>query len=82
MFLAGIGTRTLSLMSKRLIGRALSHNKVSKAARELTDAVEAWRERDLSKEQIKYIVVDGVSFPMRVDGSIERVPVLVAIGIR
>jgi len=82
MFLAGISTRTLSLMSKRLIGRALSHNEVSKAARELTEAVEAWRERDLSQEKIKYIVVDGVNFSMRVDGSIEKVPVLVAIGIR
>ena len=55
---------------------------MSKAARELTDAVEAWRDRDLSQEKIKYIIVDGVSFPMRVDGSIERVPVLVAIGVR
>jgi len=82
MFLSGISTRTLALMSRRLIGRALSHSEVSKAAQQLRDAVEAWRERDLSQEEIKYIIVDGVTFPMRIDGSIERVPVLVAIGIR
>jgi len=60
----------------------LSHSEVSKAAQQLRDAVEAWRQRDLSQEKIKYIVVDGVTFLMRINGSIERVPVLVAIGIR
>ena len=29
----------------------------------------------------KSIFVDGVMFPMRIDGSIEKVPVLVAIGV-
>lgn len=81
MFLAGISTRTLSLMSERLIGRRISASEVSKASKELTQAVERWRERDLSGESIKYIFVDGVFFPMRIDGSIERVSVLVAIGV-
>jgi putative transposase len=81
MFLGGMSTRTLSLISERLIGRRISANEVSKASKELTEAVERWRERDLSAESIKYIFVDGVFFPMRIDGSIERVPVLVAIGV-
>lgn len=81
MFLAGISTRTLSMMSRRLIGRRISPSEISKASKELTNAVEEWRERDLSGESFKYIIVDGVSFPMRVDGTIERVPVLVAIGV-
>ena len=81
MYLAGISTRTLSMLSKRLIGRALSHEEVSKANRELTDAVEKWRSRDLSGEKIKYIFVDGVIFKMRLEGSVEKVPVLVAIGV-
>jgi len=81
MYLAGISTRTLSMLSKRLIGRTISHEEVSKANRELTDAVEKWRSRDLSKEKIKYIFVDGVIFKMRLEGSIEKVPVLVAIGV-
>jgi len=82
MFLSGISTRTLALMSRRLIGRPLSHSEVSKAAKQLTDAVEAWRERDLSEQKIKYMIIDGVTFSMRVDGSIEKVPVLVVIGVR
>ncbi len=81
MFLGGMSTRTLSLMSERLIGRSISASEVSKASKELTQAVERWRERDLSSESIKYIFVDGVFFPMRIDGTIERVAVLVAIAV-
>lgn len=81
MFLGGMSTRTLSLMSERLIGRSISASEVSKASKELTEAVERWRERDLSGESVKYIFVDGVFFSMRIDGTIEKVPVLVAIGV-
>ena len=81
MFLGGMSTRTLSLMSERLIGRSISATEVSRASKELTQAVERWRERDLSEESFKYIFVDGVFFSMRIDGSIERIPVLLAIGV-
>ncbi|MFZ3122647.1 MAG: transposase [Thermodesulfovibrionales bacterium] len=69
------------MLSRRLIGRQISHEEVSKANRELTEAVEKWRSRDLSREKIKYTFVDGVIFKMRVNGSIENTPVLVAIGV-
>lgn len=81
MFLGGMSTRTLSMMSRRLIGRSISPNEISKASKALAEAVEKWRERDLSQDSFKYIFVDGVTFPMRIDGSVERVPVLVAIGV-
>lgn len=81
MFLSGVSTRTLSMMSERLIGRSISPTEVSNANKELIDAVERWRNRDLSEEPIKYIFLDGVNFDMRVDGSVEKVPVLVAIGV-
>ena len=81
MFLTGISTRTLSMISARLIGRKISPTEVSNANKELIDAVEKWRTRDLSGETIKYIFLDGVNFDMRIDGSIEKVPVLVAIGV-
>lgn len=81
MFLTGVSTRTLSMMSKRLIGRKISPSEVSNANKGLIDAVENWRTRDLSKEPIKYVFLDGVNFDMRIDGSIEKVPVLVAIGV-
>ena len=81
MFLSGVSTRTLSMMSERLIGRRISATKVSNANKELIDAVERWRNRDLSGEPIKYMFLDGVNFDMRIDGSVEKVPVLVAIGV-
>lgn len=82
MYLTGISTRTLELLSKRLIGRKISHEEVSKANRELTEAVEQWRDRELSHEAVKYLFIDGVNFSMRSGRKIERVPVLVAIGVR
>jgi putative transposase len=81
MYLTGISTRTLSMLSKRLIGRGISPEEVSKANKELTGAVEKWRNRDLSQEKIKYIFVDGVIFKMRLKWSVENVPVLAAIGV-
>ena len=81
LYLSGVSTRTLSLLSKRLIGRRISHEEISQANGELTEAVERWRTRDLAAERIKYIYVDGVIFKMRSGRHIERVPVLVAIGV-
>jgi putative transposase len=81
MFLGGVSTRTLSIMSQRLIGRKLSHTEISRASRELADAVERWRSRDLSGEPIQYIFVDGVHFDVRMGDSVENIPVLVAIGV-
>jgi putative transposase len=81
MFLTGISTRSLSMISERLIGRSISPTEVSNANKELIEAVDRWRNRDLSQVPIKYLIVDGVSFDMRIDGSVEKVPVLVAIGV-
>jgi len=81
MFLSGVSTRTLSLISEKLIGRKICATEVSNASKQLAEAVESWRQRDLSVEPIKYMYVDGTLFSMRIDGSIEKVPVLVAIGV-
>jgi len=81
LFLGGASTRTLSILSQRLIGRKLSHTEISSANKELIDAVEGWRNRDLSDEPIKYLFVDGVNFDMRMGDSIENISVLVAIGV-
>lgn len=81
MFLSGVSTRTLSLISEKLIGRKVCASEVSKSSRKLAEAVETWRQRDLSVESIKYMYIDGTLFPMRIDGSIEKVPVLLAIGV-
>lgn len=81
MFLNGVSTRTLSMISTRLIGRKLSPTEVSNANKELIDPVEKSRTRDLSEETIKCISLHGVTLDMRIDGSIQKVPSLVAIGV-
>ncbi len=48
---------------------------------ELNAGVEEWRRRDLSKEPVKYLFIDGIHFHMRMGECIEIVPVLVAIGV-
>ena len=80
MYLTGISTRSLSLLSNKLIGRKLSPQEVSNANKELVPAIEKWRNRDLSAENIKYIYLDGVNFSMRIK-KVQTVPVLVAIGV-
>jgi putative transposase len=69
------------MLSKRLIGIKISPSEVSRVNREMIKAVEDWRTRDLSSLAIKYLFLDGVNFDMRIGRSIEKVPVLVAIGV-
>ena len=81
MFLSGVSTRTLSMISQRLIGHKISAGEVSRCSQELAKAVESWRSRDLSTMKFKYLFCDGVYFEMRVSNSIEKVSVLVVIGV-
>jgi putative transposase len=81
MFLAGISTRSLSMLSNRLIGRSISAAEISSVSSELTESVEKWRRRDLSGEEIKYLFLDGVNFRMRIGREVDLTPVLVAIGV-
>lgn len=81
LFLSGISTRSLSMVSQRLVGRRISPTEISAANVELAAAVEKWRMRDLSRENIKYLFIDGVNFRMRMERKIEIIPVLAAIGV-
>jgi putative transposase len=81
MFLSGMSTRGIQLISKSLLGRTISSSEVSKVNEELLSGIDKWRTRDLSDERIKYIYVDGVYFKMRSNRQIKRVPILVVIGV-
>jgi len=81
MFLMGMSTRSLSMISNHLLGRKISPTEISNTTRELSEAAEKWRARDLSSESITYLFVDGVNFDMRMGRSVERVSVLVVIGV-
>lgn len=81
LFLGGFSTRSVELVSKTLLGTTVSAAEVSKVTAELAVSIEAWRTRDLSGFDVKYLIVDGVNFLMRIGRSIEQVPILVAIGV-
>lgn len=81
MFLGGMSTRTLAMISGKLIGRKISPAEISRSSQELVGAVETWRNRDLSGERFKYLFRDGVFFAMRVKDTVEKVPVLVVVGV-
>ena len=81
LFLCGFSTRSVSLVSKALLGTTISPSQVSSVTGQLADTIEAWRTRDLSDFDVKYMMVDGVQFPMRTADGIERIPMLVAIGV-
>ncbi len=81
MYLSGLSTRGISLISKSLLGRKISSSEVSKVNKELMTGIEAWRLRPLHDFKIKYLFIDGVNFDMRVDHSIEKIPMLVVIGV-
>jgi len=81
LFLSGVSTRTLEMISTRLLGHKISAGEVSRCSKKLVQAIEEWRNRDLSALKFKYLFCDGVYFEMRLARSIEKVSVLVVIGV-
>ena len=76
----GLSTRGLALISKRIFGTKVSHDKISECAAKISESVELWRTRSIT-ENFKYLYLDGTNFSMRIAGSIEKVNVLVVIGV-
>lgn len=62
MFLSGLSTRNLSLISHRLLGRKISASEVSNAGKEMLTGIDAWRLRPLGEFKIKYMFMDRQSF--------------------
>ena len=80
LYLLGQSTRSLSLISERLLGTKISAGKVSECSGRLIESVEKWRSRPLT-EKFKYLYLDGTNFSMRIDKKIVKVCVLVVIGV-
>jgi putative transposase len=48
--------------------------------KKIVESVEAWRTSEIT-DKFKYLYLDGTNFSMRIDGSVEKVNVLVVIGV-
>lgn len=80
LHLAGLSTRTLSLISKRLLGVEVSSDTVSKSLGLLEEKALNWITRPLDK---KYwaLFIDGTNFRIQRRGSTQKEPSLVVVGI-
>lgn len=80
LHLAGLSTRTLAMISGRLLNMPVSHQTVSSSLNEIAPAAEKWLTRPIEK---KYwcLIVDGSYFKLRRLDSVTREPSLVVIGI-
>jgi transposase-like protein len=80
LHLAGLSTRTLSQVSRRILGLSVSPQEVSNALATIVPAAKAFLERDLKARRFKYLWVDGTNFKVR-RTTVEREPTLVVIGV-
>jgi transposase-like protein len=81
-YLSGVNTRKVrAALGPLLEGASLSKSTVSRIVSGLTEEFEAWRNRDLSGEDVAILFLDGFNLKIRLAGKVEKVPVLSAIGI-
>lgn len=78
--LAGISTRTLALVSRRVLGVRVSAQEVSNALQTLVPAAKAFLERPLGDRRWVYLYVDGTYFSVR-RTTVAKEPTLVVLGI-
>jgi len=80
LHLAGLSTRTLSMMSKRILGTEFSPKSVTNSLEILSDSAEKWLRRPIN-DTYWALMVDGTNFKIRRRGSVEKEPSLIVIGI-
>lgn len=79
MYVGGVSTRRVNKIVELMCGTSVSSQMVSRAAKKLDKALDAWRERPLGK--IDYLIVDARYEKVRVDGLVRDCAVLIALGI-
>jgi putative transposase len=79
MYVQGVSTRRVKKIVEELCGMEVSSTQVSRAAAELDEMLEAWRNRDLGR--YRYIVLDAQYEKIRQGGQVLDAAVLIACGI-
>lgn len=80
LHLAGLSTRTLSMMSKRLLGLELSADTVTRSLDFLIPKAQAWLVRPIEDEYWA-LYIDGTNFKVQRAGTTEREPLLCVLGV-
>jgi len=81
-YLSGTNTRRVRRALGTLFGGAIGKDVVSRAWRKVQTDWEAWQRRDLSKDDIVRLILDGTLVRVRLDKRATGLSVLVALGIR
>jgi transposase-like protein len=79
MYVQGVSTRKVAAITERLCGTEVTSSQVSRAAAQLDEILEAWRNRPLG--EIIYLYLDARYEKVRVDGQIRDMAILMASGV-
>lgn len=80
LHLAGLSTRSLAMLSKRLLGVKINKDSVTESLSLVKDEAIKWLERPLN-ERYWAIFVDGTNFKIQRRDGVEKEPSLVVLGI-
>jgi putative transposase len=79
MYVQGVSTRKVKAITEQLCGVNVSSAQVSRAAAQMDDDLEKWRERPLG--EYPYLFLDAYYEQVREDGQVRHLAVLVAVGV-
>lgn len=79
MYVQGVSTRKVKAITEQLCGAAISSSQVSRAAAQLDEVLEAWRNRPLG--EYVYLYLDARYEKVRMDGQMRDAAVLIAAGV-
>jgi transposase-like protein len=79
MYIQGVSTRRVAIITEKLIGTEVSSTQVSRAVAELDQQLQAWRERPLGR--YKYVWLDARYEKVRMDSLVRDAAVLMATGL-
>jgi transposase-like protein len=79
MYVQGVSTRKVTAIVEQLCGSGVSSTLVSRAAAQLDETLEAWRNRSLG--EILYLFLDARYEKVRQDGQIRDAALLIAVGV-
>ncbi len=80
LHLAGLSTRTLAMISQRLLGVEVSAKTVTNSLEVVRESANKWLDRPLNKRYWA-LYIDGTNFKIQRRGSTEKEPLLVVLGI-
>lgn len=79
MYVQGVSTRKVTKVMEQLCGLDVTSTQVSRAAAELDEQLEAWRNRKIG--QVRYLILDARYEKVRHGGSVVSCALLTAVGV-